>query len=195
MKFPLEHAPNKGKCELVPTPRQTPSIDPVMAGVITNAYSRFKNTPGVVLTQRWSARSGRQRFTAYALKLAAEEYRPGFIVGIALRDVPEVLVDESTLMWYPANLGKLLNNHCKRRVHDTPLGVGVDKRHFTCRTLDGVQLRFNSADEAHACYVTDRIKYFKSLLPSLGARPRAALEALIWRALQMLAENKKIDKF
>lgn len=195
MKFLLEQIPNRGKCGPLPPARRGPRPDPKLVTIINNAYYRFKNTPSYVLTQRWSVGSGKQRFLDYALELAAVEYRPGFVVGIALRDIEARLVNEDTLMWYPSNLGKLLNVRCNKRDETLPFGVGKDGNQFTCRLLDGDTFRFDSAGIAHGVFIADRIKYFRSLLPDMAPRPQAALERLIWRALKELSENKSVTKF
>ena len=146
------------------------------------------------LAPYWNSKEGRPKLLAYAVDLAREEYREGFIFSGRLGCGIEHVVSEETVTWFPASLGKLLAKRCRKKTALIPFGVGTIGDYYFWRSLDGTNRTGRDPYALHRAFVKERRDLLLSWTErDVGPRTRALLLARVARIDEALDKGLEVD--
>lgn len=153
-----------------------------------------KGHESVILATSWLGPAGRQRFFDYAVTLAREEYREGFVFSGRLGSGQVHLVTEDTVTWFPASLARMLTKRCTNKRAALPYGVGVLGNSYFWRSLDGSNRTGGDPYFLHCGFIRERRDLMESWIHrDIGPRTRRLLKEKIERIDQLLEAGKEVD--
>lgn len=153
-----------------------------------------KGHESVIVATRWKGPSGRQRLFDYAIALAREEYREGFVFSGRLGSGQVHLVTEDTVTWFPASLARMLTKRCTNKKAALPYGVGVLGNGYFWRSLDGTNRTGNDPYYLHCGFIRERRDLMASwILRDIGPRTKRLLQEKIERIDRLLEAGEEVN--
>lgn len=153
-----------------------------------------KGHESVIVDTRWRGPSGRQRLFDYAIALAREEYREGFVFSGRLGSGQVHLVTEDTVTWFPNSLARMLAKRCTKKKAVLPYGVGTLGVGYFWRSLDGSNHTGSDPYRLHCGFIKERRDLMASWLDrDLGPKTRRLLTEKIERIDRLLEAGKEVE--
>lgn len=153
-----------------------------------------KGHESLLVATRWRGPSGRQRLYEYAMTLAREEYREGFVFSGRLGSGRVHLVNEDTVTWFPASLARMLTKRCTNKKAALPYGVGVLSNTYFWRSLDGSNRTGGDPYLLHGGFIRERRDLMESWTKrDIGPKTKRLLLEKIERIDQLLEAGKEVD--
>lgn len=165
----------------------------------SNCATRLNSFAGVghnrpVLASIWEGPGGRTRLYNYAMSLAREEYREGFIFSGRLGLTFEHHVNEETVTWFPSSLAKMLSKRCHNKQVDAPYGVGAQGERYTWKSLDGTKQSGDDPYVLHCAFIKERRDLLASWLDrDIGPKTRGLLTKKIERIDRLLEAGERVE--
>lgn len=148
-----------------------------------------------VLATIWKGPAGKVRLYNYAVALAREEYREGFIFSGRLGLTFEHHVNKETVTWFPSSLAKMLAKRCHNKTAAAPFGVGASgATSFVWKSLDGTKHYGTDAYALHCAFIKERRDLLESWLrKDIGPKTRGLLTKKVERIDRLLEAGEVVD--